>query len=135
MSLEGSGHMPRRAKIEHTEEWQQIEPRCNWPEQVAYERIRSTVVFGDSVAECSRQTGTPESTLRRKVVSFDQEGMLSLFEPERVEHRSTLDPEVRRLILNLKAEYPPMRPNEIGTICYVRTGVRPRYERKPATSL
>ncbi len=116
--------MAGRAKIEHTEDWQQVELLCEWPEQVAYERIRPSIVFGDSVAERSRQTGTPETTLRRKVASFDHEGLLSLFEAEQ-EHHSPLGDEMRWLILNLKAEYPPMRPNEIGTICYVRTGRRP----------
>lgn len=118
--------MVRRTQVEHTEDWQQIESRCDWPEQIAYERIRSTVVFGDYVVETARRTGTPETTLRRKVEAFDREGMLSLFDPER-EERSSLDPETRSLIFNLKAEYPPMRPNEIGTICYVRTGQRPHH--------
>lgn len=118
--------MSRRAKIEHTEDFRQIQSRCDWPEQVAYERIRPTVVFGDYVAETARHTGTPESTLRRSVEDFDREGMLSLFDPEQ-EEKSSLDPETRALILNLKAEYPPMRPNEIGTICYIRTGERPHH--------
>lgn len=117
--------MVRRTQVEHTEDWQQIELLCDWPEQVRYERIRATVVFGDRVAETARQTGTSETTFRRKVEAFDSEGMLSLFEPEKEEHQSSLDAEVRWLILNLKAEYPPMRPNEIGTICYVRIGQRP----------
>ena len=119
--------MPKRAKIEHTENFQQIQSRCDWPEQVAYERIRSTVVFGDYVAEIARHTGTPESTLRRKIEDFDRGGMLSLFDPEQEEQQSSLAPETRALILNLKAEYPPMRPNEIGTICYIRTGERPHH--------
>ena len=50
--------------------------------------------------------------------------MLSLFKTEQ-ESQSSLDSQTRWLISNLKAEYPPMRPNEIGTICYVRTGHRP----------
>lgn len=123
-SVDGERHMVKRTQIEHTEDWQQVESLCGWPEQIAYERIRSTVVFGDRVAETARRTGTPETTVRRKVGAFDSEGMLSLFEPEQ-EQQSSLDAEVRWLILNLKAEYPPMRPNEIGTICYVRTGQRP----------
>lgn len=98
--------MVRRTQVEHTEDWQQIELLCDWPEQVRYERIRSTVVFGDRVAETARQTGTSETTFRRKVEAFDSEGMLSLFEPEKEEHQSSLDAEVRWLILNLKAEYP-----------------------------
>ncbi|MGB3633179.1 MAG: DDE-type integrase/transposase/recombinase [Rubrobacteraceae bacterium] len=51
--------------------------------------------------------------------------MRGLFELEEVEDKSLLDPEVQGLIVNLKSEYPPMRDNEIATICYVRFGERP----------
>lgn len=53
--------------------------------------------------------------------------MRGLFEPDeaQIEGRNQMDPEVRGLILNLKSEYPPMRDNEIATICYVRFGERP----------
>lgn len=67
-------------------------------------------------------SGVRESNTRRTA----QEGMRALFDPEQGE-KSSLDPETRALILNLKAEYPPMRPNEIGTICYIRTGERPHH--------
>jgi len=119
--------MAKREKVEHAEElrWGQLELLLKFPEQVEYERIRPPVVFGGSVAERARQTGTPQTTLRRRIAGFESEGMRSLFEAERVEHRSTLDPEVRRLILDLKTEHPPMRDNEIATICYIRTGERP----------
>jgi putative transposase len=115
------------AKVEPTEDWGQLKLLLKFPEQVAYERIRPPVVFGSSVAERSRQTGTPESTLRRRIAAFEKDGMRSLFEAERVEPRpgASLDPEVRRLILDLKSEYPPMRNNEIATICHVRFGRRP----------
>lgn len=93
--------MPRRAKIEHTGDWRQVGLLRGWPERVAYERVRSPVVFGDSVAERFRQSGTPESTLRREVAGFGHEGMLSLFEPEQAEGHSFLDAETHRLILNL----------------------------------
>ena len=36
-----------------------------------------------------------------------------------------MDPEIRGFILNPKAEYLPMRNNEIATVCYVRFGERP----------
>lgn len=117
--------MARRKQVEPTEEWAKLELRLEWPEQVEYERIRPPLLSGISVAERSRQTETPQTTLHRRITSFRSYGMRGLFEPEEVEGRSQLDPEVRGLILNLKAEYPPMRPNEIGTICYVRTGQRP----------
>ena len=119
--------MAGRARIEPTNDWGQLELLLTFPEQVAYERIRPPVIFGASVAERSRQTGTPQSTLRRKIAAFEKDGMRSLFESERVEPHGAawLDPEVRRLILDLKADHPPMRNNEIATICYVRFGRRP----------
>jgi len=108
-----------------TDDWAELQLRLKWPEQVEYERIRPPLLFDSSVAERARQTGTPQTTLRRRITGFESEGMRSLFETEQVEYRSTLDPEVRRLILDLKTEYHPMRDNEIATICYVRTGERP----------
>ncbi len=108
-----------------TDDWAELQLRLKWPEQVEYERIRPPLLFDSSVAERARQTGTSQTTLRRRITGFESEGMRSLFETEQVEYRSTLDPEVRRLILDLKTEYHPMRDNEIATICYVRTGERP----------
>ena len=109
---------------EPTEEWTELELLLEWPEQVEYERIRPAAIFGSSVAERSRQTGTPETTLRRRITSFKSHGMRGLFEPEQFE-KSRLGPEVQGLILNLKSDYPTMRDNEIATICYVCFGKRP----------
>lgn len=53
--------------VEPTEEWAELELLLEWPEQVEYERIRPVAIFGSSVAERSRQTGTPETTLRRRI--------------------------------------------------------------------
>jgi len=36
--------------------------------------------------------------------------------------RKRLPPGVRRLIVDLKAEYPAFNPNEISRVCYVRFG-------------
>lgn len=116
--------MASQGRVEPTEEWAELELLLEWPEQVEYERIRPAAVFGSSVAERSRQTGTPETTLRRRISSFKSEGMRGLFEPKQFE-KSRLDPEVQGLILNLKSDYPSMRDNEIATICYVRFGERP----------
>ena len=117
--------MARRRRVEPTDDWAELELLLEWPEQVEYERIRPAIVFGGAVAERSRQTGTPQTTLRRRIANFEAEGMRALFEPERVEEKSGLVPEIRRLILDLKTEHPPMRDNEIATICYVRFGRRP----------
>jgi hypothetical protein len=112
-------------RVELTEEWAELELLPEWPEQVEYERIRPAVVFGGAVAKRSRQIKTPETTLRRWIANFETEGIRGLFESERAEGKSPLDPETRGFILNLKAEYFPMRDNEIATICYVRFGKRP----------
>jgi putative transposase len=39
--------------------------------------------------------------------------------------RRGLPPDVRRLVVDLKAEYPGFNPNEIANACYVRFGRRP----------
>ena len=119
--------MASRIRVEPTEEWAELELLLEWPEQLEYERIRPAAVFGTPVAERSRQTGTPETTLHRRITSFENEGMRALFEPgeAQVEGKSRLDPEIQGLILNLKSDYPPMRDNEIATIYYVRFGKRP----------
>jgi hypothetical protein len=119
--------MSRRQQMEPTEEWAELKLRLEWPEQVEYELIRPPLISGVSVAARSRQTGTPETTVHRRITSFKSYGMRGLFETgeAQVEGHSQLDPEVRGLILNLKSEYPPMRDNEIATICYIRFGERP----------
>ena len=117
--------MASRGPVEPTEEWTELKLRLEWPEQVEYELIRPPLISSVSVAERSRQTGTPETTVHRRLSSFKSYGMRGLFEPEEIEGRSQLVPEVRGLISNLKSEYPSMRDNEIATICYVRFGERP----------
>jgi hypothetical protein len=39
-----------------------------------------------------------------------------------------LPPDMRQLIVDLKAEYPDFRPHEIATVCYVRFGRRPSHD-------
>jgi len=62
---------------------------------------------------------------------FEQEGMASLFRkqpkptPSPDKGRS-LPPEMRQLIVDLKAEHPGFRPHEIATICFLR------FERRPS---
>jgi hypothetical protein len=60
---------------EPTEEWAELELLLEWPEQVEYERTRPAAIFGSSVAERSRQTGTPETTLLRNITSFKSHGI------------------------------------------------------------
>ena len=116
----------RRRRVEPTDEWEQIELLCRWAEQAAYEEIRPTALFGVPVPERAEQTGSSERTLYRKVSRFEAEGMESLFAAEGAKRRA-LPPAMRRLVVDLKAEHPPMRPHEIATVCYVRFGRRPDY--------
>jgi transposase len=117
--------MKGRQQVEPTQDWAELKLRLKWPEQVEYERIRRPLLFDSSVAERARQTQTPETTLRRRIEGFNNYGMRSLFETEQAEQHSVLNPEVQRLILDLKTEHPPIRDNEIATICYARFGKRP----------
>lgn len=114
----------RRRRVEPTDDWEQLKLLCRWPEQLAYEEIRPTTLFGVPVSERAGQTGFSERTLYRRVSRFEAEGVDSLFASEGAK-RSTLPPAMRRLLVDLKAEHPPMRPHEISTVCYVRFGRRP----------
>lgn len=111
----------RRQRVGHTEDWEQLKLLVKWPEQESYEEIRPLVLFGDAVPERSGETGTSERTLYRRVESFDRDGVPSLFATEQAKHQ-VLPPWIRRLIVNLKAEYPPFNLNEIANIVYVHSG-------------
>jgi putative transposase len=115
----------RRRRVEATDDWEQLELLCAWPEQARYELIRPMVLFGVSAAERFRQTGAAsERTLYRRTERFDAEGVDSLFSSEAVKRRA-LPRWIRRMIAELKGEHPPLNPNEISNIVYVCTGRRP----------
>ncbi len=116
---------PRRRRVEPTDEWEQIELLCGWPEQRDYELICPLVLFGAPADKRSQETGVSSGrTLRRRAARFDAEGMDSLFGSE-AGRRRRLPPAMRRLIVDLKAEHPGFNPNEIARVCYVRFGRRP----------
>ena len=116
---------PRRRRVEPTDEWEQIELLCGWPEQRDYELIRPLVLFGAPADGRSEETGVSSGrTLRRRAARFEAEGMDSLFGSE-AGRRRRLPPAMRRLIVDLKAEHPGFNPNEIARVCYVRFGRRP----------
>ena len=57
----------RRRRVEPTDEWEQIELLCGWPEQRAYELIRPMVLFGAPANGRSEETGASSGrTLRRR---------------------------------------------------------------------
>ncbi len=117
----------RRRKAPPTDEWQELLPLFEWPEQQAYEELRPLVLFGSSVAERARETGTPERTMYRRVERFGEDGMMSLFATDPATARARrrgLQPAIRRMIVELKAEHPRLNASEIANIVYVRTGRR-----------
>jgi putative transposase len=121
--VSASGRRGRR-RVEPTDEWELLVPLFEWPEQESYEEIRPLVLFGSSVAERAEEVGTSASTLYRRMDRFEIEGMESLFD-SRTAKRRRLPPSIRRLIVELKAEHPPLSLGEIASICYVRFGRRP----------
>jgi transposase len=119
-----------RPRREPTHEWQKIQQYTLWPEQQVYELLRPVVLFNESAAERARETASAERTLQRKAEQFEQHGMASLFPKEPTSPSDTsrsLPPDMRQLIVDLKAEYPAFRPHEIATICYVRFGRKPSH--------
>jgi transposase len=117
----------RRKKAEPTDDWQELLPLFDWPEQQAYEEIRPLVLFGGSVAQRANETGTPQRTMYRRIERFGNEGMLSLFGTDPATERAKrqgLEPTIRRMIVELKAEHPALNNNEIKNIVYVRIGRR-----------
>jgi putative transposase len=117
----------KRALFAPTDDWQQLQFQLDWLEQQRYELIRPVVVFGSTPVERAEQTGMSARTIYRRVERFDQFGMQSLFEAEPVEDKRAFPVAIRQAIVQLKAEYPPFRPNELATICEVR------FERRPSS--
>jgi putative transposase len=117
----------KRALLEPTDDWQQLQFQLDWTEQTRYELIRPVVVFGAPPVERAQQTGVSARAIYRKVSRFDELGMQSLFEVEPVEDQRALPPSYRQAIVQLKAERPAFPPNELATICEVR------FERRPSS--
>jgi putative transposase len=119
----------KRQRRERTHDWQEIQQYTLWPEQQLYEKIRPVVLFGETAAERAKEIGVSERTLHYQAAQFEQHGMASLFHKERAPSPETgrsLPPEMRQLIVDLKAEHPGFRPHEIATICFLR------FERRPS---
>jgi putative transposase len=114
----------KRRRVDPTDDWQQLELLCVWEEQREYERIRPLVLFGGPVPERSAETGISERVLYRKIAAFREEGMVSLFSPPKAKCR-VLPLAIRRKIVDLKAEHPPLNLEEIANICGTLFGRRP----------
>src|SRR3712207_9584886 len=107
----------KRALLEPTDDWHQLQFQLDWPEQHRYELIRPVVVFGAPPIEQSKQTGVSASTIYRRVGRFDESGMQSLFEAEPIEDKRALPPSYRQAIVQLKAEYPRSEERRVGKEC------------------
>ena len=82
------------------------------------------MLFGTSIAERAKEIGVSESTLRRNIAGFRTYGMDSVYFTEKA-RRKQLPPIIRRLIVDLKAEYPPFNTNEIANIVHACFGRKP----------
>jgi transposase len=118
--------MPRlsRSRRQPTDDWWQLRLLVASPAQEAYELLRPIVLFGQPPATRARETGIPARILRRKAAVFDEHGMASLFDQPSppTQDRRRLPVELRRAIVELKAEYPPFGPRAIARICRRRFG-------------
>jgi transposase len=114
----------KRQRVQPTHEWEFLLPLFEWPEQERYEQIRPLVLFDASVAERAAEVGTSESTLYRRLDRFAEEGMESLFDAPAAKRRR-LPPAVRRLVVDLKAEYPRFNLNEIANVVRAAFGTKP----------
>ncbi len=118
----------KREGVRPTHEWELLLPLFEWPEQERYEEIRPLMLFDASVAERAAEVGTSASTLYRRLDRFAEEGMGSVFDApaaKRRRRRRRLPPAIRRLIVDLKAEYPRFNLNEIANV------LRAAFSRKP----
>jgi hypothetical protein len=118
----------RRERRERTHDWQAIQQQTLWPEQEVYERLRPIMLFGETAASRAKETGVSERTLHYQADQFERHGMASLFHkqpPPSLEKGRSLPPEMRQLMVDLKAEHPGFRPHEIARICFLRFGRKP----------
>jgi hypothetical protein len=116
--------MPATPRPQHqpTDDWAQLRLLVSSPEQETYELLRPIVLFGQPATTRAQETGIAARTLRRKVARFAAAGMRSLFamaEPPAVDRR-TLPLGIRKAIVELNAEYPPLKPFAIARICQHR---------------
>ena len=104
--------------------WEQLELLCTSEAQRRYEQLRPSALFGSSVPERAAETGVSERTLYRRLAAFKDENMLSLFDSPKAK-RQVLPPNIRRTIIDLKREHPPLNFEEIANICGKLFGRRP----------
>ena len=97
---------PKRPRRRPTDEWSELQPAFQWPEQRTYELIRPVVLFGQPPAERSEQTGVSPRTIYRQAESFERSGFAGLLPTGRVVRRGWLPAVLWHTIRAVKAEYP-----------------------------
>ena len=113
-------------RVDPTEEiaWEQLELLCTSEAQRRYEQLRPSALFGSPVPERAAETGVSERTLYRRLAAFRDENMLSLFDSPKA-RRQVLPPNIRRTIIDLEREHPPLNFEETANICGKLFGKRP----------
>ena len=116
--------MPTGPRLRHepTDQWAQLRLLVTSPEQGAYELLRPIVLFGQPASVRAREAGVVERTLRHKAARFAEIGMRSLFAPDEppAPDRRVRPLGIRRAIVALKAEHPPLGPFALARICHHR---------------
>ncbi|MFN0071177.1 MAG: hypothetical protein ACKVVP_06770 [Chloroflexota bacterium] len=94
--------------------------------QTHYELIRPVVIFGFTPAERAQQEGMSVRTINRRVRRLNTSGMRGFVDAEETpDSKRILPANIRRVIAELKVEYPSFRPNEVSTISFARFNRRP----------
>ncbi len=111
--------MGRARKSAPSAAWTELEAKCLWDDQIAYEVVRPVVLKEQALAERAQELGMTPGTMRRKVQQFVQFGIPGLVPTtgHSSSDKRVLPLEVRQHILLLKAECPPLIAHEIAIIC------------------
>jgi transposase InsO family protein len=110
-----------------SDDFQQLKLRFIDPTQHDYEVIRPIVLFGERVAERSRQTDIARTTVGDKARRFVQHGMQGLVEqyaPRRGRKPHGYPATIANYLLYLKQLYPPIHYRELVRILERKFGYR-----------
>jgi len=116
--------MGRAKKSARSAVWNELEAKCLWDDQLAYEVVRPVVLKEQPLAVRATELGVSTKTMKRRVHQFVQFGIPGLVPTtgHRSDDKRILPLDVRHAIALLKAEYPPLVAHEIATICELQFG-------------
>jgi transposase len=111
-----------KAKQTVSPEWERLQAKLLWPDQVAYEEIRPVVLLNQPIKDRAEEIGVSAKTLSHRVQLFVQHSIPGLIpnENRRSGDQRLLPQPLREYILQLKAEYPEFTSREIASICDVK---------------